>query len=59
MRRQPGRPPIDDDDPSVPVNVKMPSKQYDEAFERAQRDRISVPEVIRRALRDTEKRNPK
>ena len=48
--RGPGRPPLDPDDPSVPVCLKHPSRQYDEAYHRAQRDRISVPEVIRRAL---------
>jgi hypothetical protein len=54
--RRRGRPPLDDADRSVPVHVKMPSRQYDDLYERAQRDRVSVPEVIRRAL---DKRNPK
>jgi hypothetical protein len=53
-----GRPPLDDGDPSVKVCVSLPSRQYDDVYERAQRERVSVPEVIRRALED-EKRDPK
>jgi hypothetical protein len=45
-----GRPPIDDDDTSVGVHVKLPSKQYDDAYRQAQRRGISVPELIRRQL---------
>jgi hypothetical protein len=59
MKRPPGHPPLDDDDASVPVHVKMPSKQYDETYDRAQRARVSVPEQIRRDMREAEKRNPK
>lgn len=59
MARPPGRPPLDDNDPSVAVIVRMPSRQYDDAYQQAQRDRISVPEVIRRALKEaTDKRPP-
>lgn len=50
-RRRPGRPRLAKDDTSVVVSVAMPSRQYDRAFERAQRARVSVPEVLRRALR--------
>jgi hypothetical protein len=49
--RKPGRPPLDDRDPSVNVSIKMPSRQYDALFEQAQRERVSLPEVIRRRLR--------
>ena len=60
MKRPPGRPPIDRDDPSVDVHLRMPSKLYDEAFERAQRGRVSVPEIIRRDMRQAaEKKNSK
>jgi hypothetical protein len=57
--RGPGRPPLDDEDDedSVAVCVKLPSRVYDEQYQRAQRERVSVPEVIRRTL--TEKRYPK
>lgn len=50
MKRAPGRPPLDVDDPSVHVGVTMPSKQYDDLCERALRDHVSVPEIIRRDL---------
>jgi hypothetical protein len=56
--RRPGRPPLADDDPSVPVHLKLPSREYDEAYRRAQREGVSVPEIIRRELRQ-EFRNPK
>jgi hypothetical protein len=49
--RRPGRPPIDPrlrKDASVIVRVT--SAQYDAAHRRASRDRVSVPEVIRRAV---------
>jgi hypothetical protein len=45
-----GRPPIDDDDDSVPVCVSLPARQYDAIYDRAQRDGVTVPEVIRRDL---------
>lgn len=56
--RRPGRPPLDDDDPSVQVCVSLPGARYDELYDRAQRDRVSVPEVIRRQL-DADKKYPK
>jgi|KBSSwiStaDraftv2_1062776.scaffolds.fasta_scaffold09316_8 hypothetical protein len=59
MKRAPGHPPLDDEDDSVPVCVKMPSKQYDDAYKRAKHARVSVPEQIRRDMREAEKRNPK
>jgi hypothetical protein len=58
-RTHPGHPPLDDEDPSVPVHVKMPSKQYDDTYARAAAARVSVPEQIRRDMRDAEKRNLK
>lgn len=59
MKRPPGHPPLDDTDPSVPVHVKMPSKQYDATYKRAQQGRRSVPDQIRRDMREAELRNPK
>jgi hypothetical protein len=32
------------------VHLKLPSKQYDEVYEQAQRARVSVPEFVRYAL---------
>jgi hypothetical protein len=49
MKRS-GRPRVDDDDDSVQVCVTLPARQYDYLCEQAQKDRASVPEVIRRQL---------
>ncbi len=60
IKRVPGHPPLDDEHPSVPVHVKMPSHQYDDTYARAQANRITVPEQIRRDMHAAEeKRNPK
>lgn len=45
-----GRPPIDADDPSVPVTVALPSRTFDELSERARHEVVSLPEIIRRNL---------
>jgi len=50
QRPRSGRPPLDDEEPSVQVCVSVPASQYDHLFERARTDRVSVPEVIRRQL---------
>ena len=53
-----GRPPLSDDEGSTSVHVKLPDSVYDRAYERAADERVSVPEVIRRALeRDLETQN--
>jgi len=49
-RTHPGRPPLDENDPSVSVSVSMPSKQYDAYTKRALREDVSVPTIIRRDL---------
>jgi hypothetical protein len=49
-RTHPGRPPLDDEDPSVSVSISIPSKQFREFCKRAQREDVSVPEIIRRDL---------
>lgn len=55
-----GRPPLDRADPSVGVNLKLPSKAYDDAYRRAEQARVSVPEILRRDLqRAHELKNPK
>jgi hypothetical protein len=51
-----GRPPLDVSDPSVTVLVRLPSKQYDAMFDQARRQRLTVPEVIRRRLRPAKPR---
>jgi Ribbon-helix-helix protein, copG family. len=52
MKRTPGRPPLDYHDPSARVTISLPSKQLDEYCKRAQRDDVSVPEIIRRELQE-------
>ena len=46
--RPPGRPPLDDDDDSVPVSTRMPSRQYDDLTQRAKDARVTVAEQVRR-----------
>jgi hypothetical protein len=46
-----GRPRLAPDDRLVPVSVRLPAKEYDALCAKAQREAVSVPEVIRRALR--------
>jgi hypothetical protein len=49
-RTHPGRPPIDEHDPSVSVSVSLPSKQFAAICKRAQVEDVSVPAIIRRDL---------
>jgi len=51
MRRKPGRPPLDPTDPSVVVTLRMPARVFEAVCRRAAAARLTVPEVIRRALR--------
>jgi hypothetical protein len=48
-----GRPPVDPNDPapSVSVHVKLPARLYDKSYAEARRQRLSVPEFIRQAVR--------
>lgn len=58
MANRPGRPPLSRNDPSTDVSVKMPASLYDRLYKRAADSRVSVPEVIRRAVaRDLEIQN--
>ncbi len=49
-RTHPGRPPLDEDDPSARITLSLPSKQLDTYCQRALRAAVSVPEIIRRDL---------
>lgn len=50
-KRPPGRPPLDAHDPhTAQLCVTLPSKQFDELYRHAHRERISMAEVVRRAL---------
>jgi hypothetical protein len=59
MASRPGRPPLDRTAPSVPVCVRLGARQYDRLYARARQARLSIPEVVRRDLRRSAKRNPK
>jgi hypothetical protein len=51
-RRRRGRPPLDAVDPrSVNVHVRLPTRQYDAVCRRASAQRVTVPELLRRAVR--------
>lgn len=61
-RTHPGRPPIDADDPSEQICLKLPSKEFDALGREAKIARVSVQDLIRRELhehRRAEKRYPK
>lgn len=45
--RRNGRPPVDRESRSVPVNVRVPATRYDELYAQARREGRSVPQVIR------------
>jgi len=49
-RSHPGRPPLDEDDPSVSVSISLPSKQFRAFCKRAHDEDVSVPAIIRRDL---------
>ncbi len=49
-----GRPPLDANNDSIPVNVSLTSKQFAAASESARRERITVQDLIRRVLPDGE-----
>jgi predicted HicB family RNase H-like nuclease len=46
-----GRPPLDRHDPSVGIGVRVPSKQFDALCAKAQEERVSLAEFVRRRLR--------
>jgi hypothetical protein len=52
-----GRPPLDPDDPSVNLHIRLVSKQYDALCARAGQDRRTLPEMIRRAVQDLVAKN--
>jgi hypothetical protein len=41
------RPPLDRDDPSTNVHVRLSTKVYDELWRTAQRERVTLPDLIR------------
>lgn len=51
--RGPGRPPLDARDRSVPVSFRLPARELDQVIQRASRDRVSVAEALRQAVRNS------
>ena len=50
--RRRGRPPLDAADPhAVSVQVRLPPREYDAMHQRASAQRVTVPELLRRAVR--------
>jgi hypothetical protein len=47
-----GRPPLDPEDQTVRLGLSLPAKQFDAYARRAIREDVSVPEIIRRTLRE-------
>jgi len=50
MKRTPGRPPLDKDDPSVPLSFSLPSKKFDALSALARRYDMTIPEIVRRLI---------
>jgi hypothetical protein len=50
MKRQPGRPPLEDDAESVSVSFRISSAQYDDLYKKAQAERLTLSEHLRREL---------
>lgn len=48
--KRPGRPRMVDDDTTTPITIRVPTRDFDRACERASRERVRVPDLIRRAL---------
>jgi hypothetical protein len=50
MSRRPGRPPLDRDDPSVQMSLRLPARQYEALCRAATVYRTTVPDLVRLAL---------
>jgi len=48
----PGRPPLDEDDHSARICLSVPGKQFDALDALATRERVTIQDLIRRALAD-------
>lgn len=51
MKRPPGRPPLDLDDPSVKLTLTLPSKQLDDLCVQAKQARRTIHEYLRELLK--------
>ncbi len=59
MPRGPGRPPLEDEAFEATINVRLSAELYDRAYEAARREGVSVPEIVRQALREREEKPKK
>jgi len=50
MKGKRGHPALTDGEESTPVNVRLSSAQFDQADAKRKRDRVSLPDLLRRAL---------
>jgi hypothetical protein len=46
----PGRPPLDREDVSINLHVRLPTKAYDALWKEAQRERVTLADLIRHRL---------
>ena len=51
--KKPGRPPLDAADPSVRLTIVLPSKHMIALCQRAERERRTLPELVRVLLKPT------
>lgn len=51
MKRPPGRPPLDVDDPSVKLTLTLPSKQLDDLCVQAKEHRQTVAAYLRELIK--------
>lgn len=51
-RPHPGRPPLDDDDPSERLCLTLPGKEFDALDRKAKLERVTAQDIIRRVLKE-------
>lgn len=52
--RRPGRPPLDPRDETAQISIKLPSKQLTALYQQAQRERKTLPELVRDLIKPQE-----
>ena len=52
IKRGRGRPPLQAGESTTSICVRVPNPVYDRATKKASADRVSVPELVRRAITD-------
>jgi hypothetical protein len=49
-QKRPGRKPLREGDTTTPFTVRLPSRDFDRACQRAARERVEVRDLVRRGL---------